>query len=612
MNSIRAARSLRFPLNKALIKPISSIRSSLRAKLLILFIILTTIPISVVGVVSYATSLRTVQENITSSTTQLANQLNKSVELVFRETERFLKIGMHETTIRFVNPYQQTEERTYQSALEIIGLFKLFRSIYEFDEQIKGIYILGFNGNNISEAEGRFSLDMELDEIPTVRRILSNPGEVFYTPNYRSDFTHSNLYEDVISVGRAIIRISTQDIMGVIIVDLDRNAIEELCRNLTIGDTGFFSIVTPEGHFIYPRSGEQSMEKLKRENLLQIAHTEGGNFVQRVDGEKEFFIYNTLEHSGWKIVGSVKMKEIMRGAHQIRSLTLIVVVLCIIFAVILYFFISDALTHPLIDLQNIMAEAESGNFEVRAEGANTVEIAHLSHSFNVMIEKIQELLDIRIKEQEELKKSELKALQAQINPHFLYNTLDAIVWMTEANDKKQVVKMTKTLSTFFRIVLSGGEEWISIQDEIEHIKSYLTIQKMRYRDILDYQFDVDPGICTSKILKLTLQPLVENAIYHGIKNIRGGGTVAVTGRYEADNHIFFQVTDNGRGIDADKLAELHLHLSAENVEISKESGYGLINVNQRLKLYYGSSYGLNIASKPGKGTEVFFTIPRTT
>lgn len=564
------------------------------------------------GVVSYATSLRTVQENITNSTTQLANQLKKSVELVFRETERFLKIGMHETTIRFVNPYQQSEERTYKSALEIIGLFKLFRSIYEFDEQIKGIYILGFNGNNISEAEGRFTLDRELEEIPTVRRILSSPGEVFYTPNYHTDFTSSNLYEDVISVGRTIIRTSTQDIMGVIIVDLDRNAIEELCRNVTIGDTGYFSIVTPRGRFIYPPGDEKSMEKLKRENLLQIAHADNGHFVQRVDGEKEFFIYNTLEHSGWKIVGSVKMKEIMRGAHQIRSLTLIVVVLCILFAIVLYFFISDALTHPLIDLQNIMAEAESGNFKVRAEGGNTVEIVHLSHSFNVMIEKIQDLLEMRIKEQEELKKSELKALQAQINPHFLYNTLDAIVWMTEANNKKQVVKMTKTLSTFFRIVLSGGEEWISIQDEIDHIKSYLTIQKMRYRDILDYSFDIDPAICPSKILKLTLQPLVENAIYHGIKNKRGGGTVTVTGGYESENHIFFRVTDNGCGIVLKKLADLRQHLAVENVEISKESGYGLINVNQRLKLYYGSSYGINIESSPGMGTDVFFTIPRTT
>ena len=172
---VRAMRSLPW----RFFRPLQRINSSLRAKLLMIFAILTTIPLGVVGVVSYSRSYSTIRENITGSATQIASQLNKSIELVFRDSEKFLKIGNHDTTIAFVNPYRQTEERTYRSAMAIIELFRLFREIYEFDTQIRDIYVLGFNGNHISELEGCFALSREMESIPTVARILSSPGEVF-------------------------------------------------------------------------------------------------------------------------------------------------------------------------------------------------------------------------------------------------------------------------------------------------------------------------------------------------------------------------------------------------------------------------------------------------
>lgn len=210
----------------------------------------------------------------------------------------------------------------------------------------------------------------------------------------------------------------------------------------------------------------------------------------------------------------------MKSAYAIRNLTIFTVVLCFMFTVVLYLFISDKLTLPIRDLKNKMKMAESGNLEVKAECANSDEIADLCHSFNIMLQKIKELMDRSLKEHENLKKSELRVLQAQINPHFLYNTLDAIVWMTEANNSEQVVEITKALSSFFRISLSKGKEWITIKDEVEHTRSYLVIQKMRYRDILDFKIDFEEDIMEYKILKLTLQPIVENALYHGIKNKR--------------------------------------------------------------------------------------------
>jgi two-component system sensor histidine kinase YesM len=594
-------------LKDILLRPLRLVNSSLRFKLLSIFVILTTIPLGIVGVVSYSRSFSTIQQNITDSATQLASQLNKSLELVFRESERFLKIGSHETTIRFVNPYRQSEEGTYRAALEIIGLFKLFREIYEFDTQIRGIYILGFNGNNISEAEGRFRLEGELSALPTVRRILARPGEIAFIPNSQIDYSPSRPHRDVVSVGRAIVRPSTRDLMGVIVVEVDRAAIRELCRTVRMGETGYFAVVTPQGEFIYP-PGADSRE-VEPANLRRIASTQEGHFVQAVGREPEFFVFNTLPVSGWKIVGRVKLRELMRGAYQIRSLTLAVMALCLLFTVVLYFFISDALTHPIRELREKMAQAESGNLEVQAERGTTDEIAGLYHSFNVMIGKIRELLQRSIEEQEQLAKSELKALQAQINPHFLYNTLDAIVWMTEANRRSEVVRMTKTLSTFFRVVLSKGEEWIRVREEFEHVESYLAIQKMRYRDILDYDIQLADGLGNCRILKLTLQPLVENAIYHGIKAKRQGGRVRVAGRRLEGERLEFEVSDDGGGMPAERLAQVRAALEQDLFQVARESGFGLRNVNQRIRLYYGRQWGVRIESGPGSGTRVTVLLP---
>jgi two-component system sensor histidine kinase YesM len=227
-----------------------------------------------------------------------------------------------------------------------------------------------------------------------------------------------------------------------------------------------------------------------------------------------------------------------------------------------------------------------------------------------MIGRIRELLNAKVKEQENLKKAELKALQAQINPHFLYNTLDTIVWMAEANKTDQVIEIVRALSSFFRIALSKGKDWISIRQEIEHVRSYLAIQRIRYRDILNYKIEVDKDLLDGTILKLTLQPLVENALYHGIKNKRGGGTIVVRAQRIGNDLVRLEVQDDGVGFTPLKLVQIRSTLEDESGEISlQEGGFGLENVNRRIKLYYGREYGLYVQSEHKVGTQVVARIP---
>ncbi len=284
---------------------------------------------------------------------------------------------------------------------------------------------------------------------------------------------------------------------------------------------------------------------------------------------------------------------------------------CIIgFSVTAAWIISTSIYIPIKALQNLTTTITENDLKALVSQDNVDEITELGMSFNIMVGKIRGLLDEKIKEQENLKKAELKALQAQINPHFLYNTLDTIVWMAEANKSDQVIEIVRVLSNFFRIALSKGRDWISIRQEIEHVQSYLTIQKMRYRDILDYKIEVDEDILDSTILKLTLQPLAENALYHGIKNKRGGGTIIVRARRANQNQVLLEVQDDGVGFTPYKLKKIQSALKNETEEITiKEGGFGLENVNKRIELYYGKQYGLSVVSQYQEGTRVTVTIP---
>jgi two-component system sensor histidine kinase YesM len=219
----------------------------------------------------------------------------------------------------------------------------------------------------------------------------------------------------------------------------------------------------------------------------------------------------------------------------------------IVFSVVAAWIISESIYIPIKKLHNVTSTITQNDLKTLMTRDNANEVAELGMSFNIMVGKIKELLDNKIKEQENLKKAEFRALQAQINPHFLYNTLDTIIWMAESKKNDQVIEIVRALSNFFRISLSKGKDWITIREEIERTRSYLTIQKMRYRDILDYKIEVDEAVLEGTILKLILQPLVENAIYHGIKNKRVGGTVTVRAYQKDQDKVILEVEEEVLG-----------------------------------------------------------------
>ena len=263
---------------------------------------------------------------------------------------------------------------------------------------------------------------------------------------------------------------------------------------------------------------------------------------------------------------------------------------------------------PIERLEEVTAVLADGTLDARITDTEVTELRNLTGQVNTMADHLEAMMKKSEQDAKKLRKAELRTLQAQINPHFLYNTLDAIVWKAEAGQTEEVIGLTSSLSDFFRISLSSGADWIPLSQEKKHIEGYLRIQQTRYRDIMKYEIDIPDEIGHYYILKLLLQPLVENALYHGIKIKRGGGTIYVSGK-ENNGDLEFSVRDTGCGMSAAQLEELNSRIKQENPMISERGGgFGLVNVNMRIRLYYNEPEGLKITSGPG-GTEVRFKVP---
>ncbi len=352
----------------------------------------------------------------------------------------------------------------------------------------------------------------------------------------------------------------------------------------------------------------------ERVDDIRLNLQESGHYDENIEMlDNNIYILTELiqDDIQYYIYYQTQSMEMMRASLNQQVFTFIVCMILLLaaltaFVAIIETRISRSISGPILGLSQVTHEIAQGDFSVRADEKGDRELGTLAASVNNMAEHLSVMV-MQIREDErKMRKAELRLLQEQINPHFLYNTLDAIVWMIEDGKSEQAENMVVSLSTFFRTVLSRGREFISIREEVQHIRSYLEIQKARYQDILSYEIQVAPELYPYETLKMTLQPLVENALYHGVKNKRSGGLIRISG--ERDGKLIrFKVEDDGIGMNAEALT----HLQEEIRRPCKETdtGFGMANVNERIRMNFGADYGLMIESEEGKGTRVWVTIP---
>lgn len=384
-------------------------------------------------------------------------------------------------------------------------------------------------------------------------------------------------------------------------LDLSFSSISDYISNVSIGQRGYCFIMDAAGNIVYHPQQQLLYSGLKAENTTALAALEDGAYAD----DTVIYCITSVEGSDWRIVGVSYVDELVdRNVHEMIRLSFLLAGVLLAAALLTSWLLSHLLGRPLRGLAAAMEsfETDADHFTYRPVGG-TREVQELSASFGHMVLRIQQLMTTVREEEVNLRKTELKALQAQINPHFLYNTLDSIAWMCEQGRNADAVKMVHALARLFRISISRGHELIPIQKEIEHAESYLQIQKYRYKNQFTYEFDVEPECLDYYCNKITLQPIIENAINHGLDLLVEEGHIAVR-VFQQGEDIVFCVQDNGVGMTAEQIESIMQHGPHDR------TGIGIKNVNDRLKIYFGKSYGLHITSEPDVGTCVEIRMPK--
>lgn len=445
---------------------------------------------------------------------------------------------------------------------------------------------------------------VDINEQSWFNSVLKNQNLlVFSSPHVQNLFEGKHSW--VVSLSRAVtFSKDGKKISGVLLVDMNFQSIGELCQNVNLGKKGYIYIVDSTGNIVYHPQQQLIYSGLKYENNDDVLKHQKGTFMENLDGEKRMISVKPVNYTEWKIVGVSYMDEIVSIKNDTTSFVLIILCFGIVVVITISIVISAKITRPIKQLEKSMKKVEEGCFDIVVDVKGDDEVIRLSRNFNIMVTRIKELMKQIVYEQELKRKSELNALQAQINPHFLYNTLDSIVWMAENEKSEDVITMVTALARLFRISISRGKNIITVKEELEHAKNYLIIQKIRYKNKFKFDFEVDDRVLQFKTMKLLLQPIIENAIYHGIEYMVDEGNIKITANIE-DGKLLYRVIDNGLGIKAELLKKILSH----ETETKSGSGVGVKNVHERIQLYYGLEYGLEIESEIEEGTTVKIWLP---
>ena len=581
-----------------MIKKFKSIQSVIFAVLSVLLLG----AVIIITVISLSYTRQSVFENSSLYTQTIIQQMNQNIDSY---------IDYMENTSYLVSSNEDVQKYLFGDTADPEArdrILSQFETILDSRSDILNLGIIAENGRMlINNGQRLTNQDLDIHSQEWYTNALEGRESVYLTSSHVQHII-SGERPWVITLSRGIRNKEMgtgQEKEGVFFIDLNYSAISELCDQSMVGNQGYAFIVDADGNIVYHPQQQQLYNELQTENIDLVMNA-GSDIVTWGDGiNKKMYSISRSEKTGWTVVDCVRVEELLRRSNEAQSIYVLVAIGLMAVALFFSRFVAKSITLPIQRLCDSMERVQEGDFSVSdivVDSEN--EIGSLTKSFNVMTQRIHELMAQNIREQEAKRKSELKALQSQINPHFLYNTLDSIIWMAEGKKNEEVVLMTASLARLLRQSISNEDELVSIGQEIEYARGYLTIQKMRYKDKLEFWIEVEPSILNIRLIKLVLQPVIENAIYHGLKYKESRGLLLVKGFMKNGNAVL-QVIDDGVGMDQETLDHIY-----ERHKVDYHSnGVGIYNVQKRLQLYYGNEYGIVYESKPGEGTTATITIP---
>ena len=561
---------------------------SLRTRMVLSNIVVALIPFLIFSIVSGFVFLDHAQKTAEEHSVQLIHQVSNSMDVYVETIEKmvnYIQLELQDTPF-----FTMESEGASGWDSETAYIRSVLENVANSHREVAGIFIATKEDLYVSTGMSRISRDPFQNE-RWYREASENPEEIqlISVVTGRNIVTNrSYSIDDVFSLAKAVQDPETGEVLGVILLDIRHDIIQSSINGVTIGEKGFVFVMDQEDNIVYtPVNGivyrvNPKWVKAMEPMSVQI---QGGSYQIRSE---------LSPYTGWRTVGVFSMDEVMSSVNTIVYILFTCVIISLVLVVIVSFKFSRTLTNPIFKLKRLMKQAESGDLTVRFNFQHNDEIGELGQSFNHMIARIDQLIQMVYVEQENKRTAEMKSLQEQIKPHFLYNTLDTISWMARDYDAEDIVRLVDALTNMFRIGLSHGKDIITVKEEITHVSNYLYIQKIRYKDKLNYVIHVDESLYAVEVPKLILQPLVENAIYHGVKAKRGGGTITITGVPEGEN-LVFTVQDDGAGMLQEKVEELNRRMSERSVLDEKKS-FGLFYIRERIQLCYGKGYGVHVES----------------
>lgn len=480
-----------------------------------------------------------------------------------------------------------------RDALVSIALFS------EEGDIIASTPLVGLKNSVNPEKESWFTTAM--DRIENLHFSTPHVQNLFEDPDYQ--------YRWVVSLSRQVEMTRAGAIeSGVLLVDMSFGGIEQICKDVDLSSTGYLYLIDGDGEIIYHPRQQLIYAGLLEENNLAAAGYTDGSHQETFGGTRREVTVKTVGYTGWKLVGVVPSENLWDNYGQLVLFFLFVVLFSVFLLVFVNLRLSEWITAPVKKLDRAVKELEHGSTEVDFDVGGPGEVEHLSHSVRSMVSTMRHLMDDIIEQEEQKRRSELEVLQSQINPHFLYNTLDSVIWMTENGRTDDAVVMLTSLARFFRISLSRGSSIIPIRDELEHARHYLTIQKMRYKNKFSATITAEDGVESLYTIKLIVQPILENAIYHGMAYADGDGEITVRA-FRDGGDVLIEVSDNGPGMPEEVVESLLDPNGPAAAAGAKGSGIGFRNVHRRIRLTFGADYGLTIFSEPDDGTTVRIRLP---
>lgn len=539
-------------------------------------------------------------ENSSEYTHTIIQQMNQNIDSY---------IDYMENIAYLISSNEDVQDYLFDEKIDNEGRYRILnqlQTILDSRSDIRNVGIISKNGRMlINDGSKSVNQDLDLNTQEWYATALEKPNGPILTSSHVQHII-SGERPWVITLSHGIRdRSGSGEKEGVFFIDLNYSAISELCDQSTVGTKGYAFILDAKGNIVYHPQQQQLYNELQTENISLIMDTDEDTVLTGTGNDGKLYSISRSEKTGWTVVDCTNVKELLSKSRQAQSVYVLTAIILVIVALLFSRFMARSITLPIQKLRDSMKKVQEGDFSVSDVVVDSKnEIGSLTKSFDVMTHRIHELMEQNVHEQEEKRKSELKALQSQINPHFLYNTLDSIIWMAEGKKNEEVVLMTASLARLLRQSISNEDEVVPIANEVEYARGYLTIQKMRYKDKLEFQIEVDSSILYIPLIKLVLQPIIENAIYHGLKYKESKGLLIVKG-FMKDGNAVLQVIDDGVGMDEETLA----HIYDKHKVNYHSNGVGVYNVQKRLKLYYGEDYGITYTSELGKGTTATITIP---